>query len=197
MSDSKLKEKEDFLVKEDVEEINKAVVFAFNLFEVCTQAFSLVVLIFYFVFKTIAVDGGSMQNTLNNKDRLFVVNSFLKKPKEKDIVILNTYDIFNFLIIKRIIATQGQKVDLKQQGDRFYVYVNNSKLNEDYIKEPIDKESVGDLKYPLVVPKGYVYVLGDNRNNSTDSRIMGLVNVEKIMGVCWFRFLPVRNFRIF
>ena len=197
MDEFKVEEKEKILEKENVEEINKVVVFAFNLFEVCAQAFSLVVLIFYFVFKTIAVDGDSMQNTLNNKDRLFVVNSFLKRPKEKDIVILNTYDVFNFLIVKRIVATEGQKVELKQEGENFYVYVNDSKLDENYIKEPIDKESVGVLKYPLVVPKGYVYVLGDNRNNSTDSRIMGLVNVEKIMGVCWFRFLPVSKFKTF
>lgn len=197
MNDFKTDKKENFLNEENVEEINKLVVFAFNLFEVCAQAFSLVVLIFYFVFKTNVVEGDSMRNTLKNKDRLFVVNSFLKKPKAKDIVILNTFDILDNLIVKRIIATEGQKVDLRQQGDSFYVYINDSKLNEDYIKEPIDKESVGVLKYPIVVPKGYVYVLGDNRNNSTDSRIMGLVNVEKIVGVCWFRILPIRSFRIF
>ena len=73
--------------------------------------------------------------------------------------------------------------------------MNGVKKTENYIKEPM--EAVGSLKYPITIPAGYFFVMGDNRNNSTDSRNIGLVNLEKIVGVCRAVVLPLRDFRIF
>lgn len=182
---------------ENIEEINGFVVLVFNFFEMLAQACIFVTLIFSFLFRTVGVEGPSMNNTLQDKDRLLIVSPLLHKPKKKDIVIVNTMDIFDVLIVKRIIAVEGQTVDMKKEGSSYYVYIDGRKIEENYIKEPIDEFCLGDLKYPITIPKGYVFVMGDNRNNSKDSRHIGIVNLEKIKGIALCRFLPFRNFKIF
>ena len=183
-------------LKEDEDGANSFVVFVFGVFEICVQALVVVVIVFSLFFKTVGVIGGSMNNTLEDKDRLLVINRLFHKPQQKDIVILNTVDILDDLIVKRIIATQGQEVNLKKEGKNYFVYVDGVKLEEDYIKEPILEQHVGNLTYPFVVPKGCVFAMGDNRNNSKDSREFGPVNVDKIMGSCAVRMLPIRKFGI-
>ena len=186
------------LKEENVGEINKFVFFVFNIFEVCTQTFVFIIFIFSFLFRTVGVDGRSMNNTLEDRDRLFIVSPILHKPKVKDIVIVNTLESLDAFIVKRVIATQGQIVDLrKENDDYYYVYVDGKKLAENYIKEPIKEYNVGDLKYPMEVPKGCVFIMGDNRNNSKDSREIGVVNVEKLKGTAFARILPISKFKIF
>ncbi len=189
---------ENILMKEEnIEEINKFVVFIFNIFEVCAQAFVFVIFIFHFLFRTVSVDGSSMNNTLFDKDKLFIFSSFFLEPKQKDIVVLNTFDSLDALIVKRVIATEGQTVDIRKNGPYYYVYVDGVRLEENYIKEPILPFNVGDLTYPIVVPKGYVFVLGDNRNNSKDSRELGCINIERVKGKVLARITPIRSFTIF
>ena len=185
------------LNEESLEEVNGFVVFVVNTFEIVASAFVFIVFIFSFLFRTVGVDGNSMNNTLQDKDRLFILSPILHKPKEKDIVILNAVDTLDVLIIKRVIATEGQTVDLKRNGSVYDVYVDGVKLNEDYIKEPINLYHVHNLKYPITIPKGYVFVMGDNRNDSTDSRALGPINVEKIKGSVLLRLTPLRNFKVF
>ena len=190
-------EKENVVLMEDSSEINKVVFFVFNSLEVFIQAFLIVMLIYSFFIRSLTVSGDSMQNTLKDKDNLIFVSDILRKPKEKDIVYLNTYDIFKQIIVKRIIAVEGQTIDIKKDGEFCSVYVDGKKLEEEYIKEKIKEEKVGNLKYPIKIPKGHVFVMGDNRNNSLDSREFGCINSEKILGICSFRWVPLRELRFF
>ena len=183
--------------EENVEDVNKVVAAIFNIFEICAQSLVYVVFIFHFLFRTVSVEGSSMNDTLFHRDKLFIPSTFFRKPKEKDIVVLNTFDILDALIVKRVIATEGQTVDIRKNGSYCDVYVDGVKLKEDYIKEPISVKRAGDLKYPLTVPVGCVFVLGDNRNDSRDSREFGPFNVEKVRGISIARITPVRNFTIF
>lgn len=190
-------EQENVVLCENKNEINKIVFFVFNGLEVLIQAFIIVMLLSSFFLRSLTVSGDSMQNTLKDKDNLIFISDIFRKPKEKDIVYLNTYDLFKQLIVKRIIAVEGQTVDIKKEGEFCNVYVDGEKLNEDYVKEKISIEKIGKLNYPITVPKGYVFVMGDNRNNSSDSREFGCVNSEKILGVCFFRWAPLRNLKFF
>ena len=126
-----------------------------------------------------------------------MVSNFLKKPKPKDIVIVNTVDILDALIVKRIIAKEGQIVDMKREGDNYYIHIDGQKIEEPYAKEPINEDSIGNIQYPILIPKGYVFVVGDNRNNSKDSRMIGLINLEKITGICAVRLFPLKKFTVF
>ena len=126
-----------------------------------------------------------------------LIANHVKIGKSEDIVYLNTYDIFKQIIVKRIIAVGGQTIDIKKNGEYCDVYVDGKKLNEEYIKEKISADKIGSLQYPLTVPEGCVFVMGDNRNNSADSREFGPINIEKIMGICFFRWIPFTQQRFF
>ncbi len=197
MENLNVNEKEDVVLCDDVSKINKFVFFVFNILEFCIPAFIVVMLMPSFFMRVLTVSGDSMQNTLKDKDNLIFFSDIVMKPKEKDIVYLNTYDIYKQIIVKRIIAVEGQTVDIKKEGEFCDVYVDGKKLNEDYIKEKISAEKIGKLQYPITIPKGEIFVMGDNRNNSSDSREFGCVNLDKVLGICRFRLFPLRNMRFF
>ena len=195
MNDSEIVEDKNF--SEDEKDINSFVFFASNVFEICVQAVVIVAFIFTFLFRSVTVQGASMENTLKDKYRMFIVSSFISKPKQKDVVVINTIDILERLIVKRIVAVEGQTVALKKEGIYYYLFIDGVKQGEEYIKEPMEEENIGNFKYPIKVPVGYVFVMGDNRNNSTDSRHIGLVNLEKINGICRAIYWPLRQFQLF
>ncbi len=190
MENFNVNEKENVFLCEDENEINKVVFSVFNILELLLQAFIIVMIIPTLFLRSLTVSGDSMQNTLKDKDNIIFVSNILRKPKVKDIVYLNTYDIFKQIIVKRIIAVGGQTIDIKKNGEFCDVYVDGKKLNEEYIKEKISADKIGSLQYPLTIPEGYVFVMGDNRNNSADSREIGCINIEKIMGIAFFRWAP-------
>ena len=140
-----------------------------------------IVLLFYtFGFKSVAVDGNSMLPTLHHGDRL-IVTAFCAEPKQGDIIISTQPNAFGNSIVKRVIATENQTVDINfSTGD---VYVDGELLYEPYINNlTINKDS---LDFPVTVPEGYVFVMGDNRQGSTDSRSdkIGFIKEEYILGV--------------
>ena len=152
-------------------------------------AFAIAMLIKSFIFTIALVDGESMMPTLNNGDRL-VVWRLGYQPQRGDIIVLQQAGKKPY--IKRIIAVEGDTVDIdfNLHTDK----VNGEILDENYILEPIARS--GDMIFPLTVDKDCVFVLGDNRNNSTDSRFssVGQVMDEDIMGKATIRLFPFTDF---
>lgn len=149
-----------------------------------------VVAIFTFGIRMLGVDGHSMLNTLQHGDRLMVVNPiFYHDYKYGDIVILRKTGVFdNEPIVKRVIATGGQTVDIDfSEG---VVYVDGEALEEDYIREPT--YTAEGTEFPLTVPEESIFVMGDNRNGSSDSRDyrLGTVDTRYVIGKAAFLLFP-------
>lgn len=148
-----------------------------------------VVLVFTFGARLIGVDGHSMVPTLQDGDRLLVLNSMLCGGYEPgDIVVLRKESFLPTPIVKRVVATAGQVVDIDFTSGT--VFVDGKPLQEDYISERTF--TAEGTAFPLTVPKGSVFVLGDNRNNSTDSRDarLGTVDERYIIGRAVYLAFP-------
>ncbi len=151
-----------------------------------------IVLIFMFVIRVVGVDGESMLPTLNDRDWLVISNMFYE-PEQGDIVVLAKKSFLDGkMIVKRIIATEGQEIDI--DFDRGVVYVDGKALDEPYTADLTHREF--DMVFPVTVPEDSVFVMGDNRNHSSDSRDtrLGMVNEKYIMGRLIFRLLPLGSF---
>ena len=148
-----------------------------------------VVILFTFVIRLIGVDGHSMVPTLQDRDRLLVLNSMLYHDyRQGDIVVLRKETFLDEPIVKRVIATEGQTVDIDfSTGD---VRVDGEVLEEDYINERTYLEE--GTEFPLTVPKGSIFVMGDNRNHSSDSRDsrLGTVDARYVIGKAVFLAFP-------
>ncbi|MFZ5966358.1 MAG: signal peptidase I [Bacillota bacterium] len=141
-----------------------------------------------FVFEFIEVDGNSMLPTLQDHDRLIVskVSYSLSQPKHGDIIVFQyTYDP-TYCFIKRVIAVESDTVEIKDGK----VFVNDKPLQEPYTKE----ETLGDFT-KRVIPADTVFVLGDNRNNSKDSRFedIGFVSIDAIKGKAFYMIWPFQK----
>lgn len=140
-----------------------------------------VVVLFTFGARLIGVDGHSMLPTLQNGDRMLVLNPILYHDyKYGDVVVLRKDTFLKEPIVKRVIATAGQTVDI--DFDSGTVYVESEALEEDYINELTFLEE--GTEFPLTVPEGHVFVMGDNRNRSSDSRDsnLGTVDTRYVIG---------------
>lgn len=149
------------------------------------------ILLFVFVGRTVGVVGQSMENTLFNGNRLIISDLFYT-PKQGDIVVLRKDAYSEKALVKRVIAVEGQTIDIDfQQG---IVYVDGEALEEDYIKELTTRQL--DFDGEITVPKGCVFVMGDNRNASTDSRDarIGCVDTRYIIGKALWRITPISSF---
>ena len=150
-------------------------------------AIALMVVLFIFVFRYVTVDGNSMMNTLHDQDKL-IISNFNYTPQTGDIVVIYI-EGQNKPYIKRVIATEGQTV--KIDFEKWQVYVDGELLEEDYV---LRRE--GDMHYAafyngeFTVPEGQVYVMGDNRNDSTDSRVLGCLDEHNIIGRVIVRLAP-------
>ena len=142
-----------------------------------------VTIVFVFIVRLVGVDGSSMFPTLVHKDYMLLQSNFLSDDyKNGDVVVMTVPAFGTDPIVKRIIATEGQEVNI--DFDAGVVYVDGEALLEDYIYEPTFLNYADGMTYPAVVPEGCVFVMGDNRNHSTDSRYapVGMVDTQRIMG---------------
>ena len=139
------------------------------------------VLLFTFVARIIVVSGPSMENTLFGGD-LILVWSVGYTPRQGDVVVLTQESYQEDSIVKRVIATGGQRVDVNYAAG--VVYVDGEALDEDYIKEAMLVPSYGEGLNHVTVPEGCIFVMGDNRNQSADSRFpaIGIVDVRSVIG---------------
>jgi len=146
------------------------------------------VLIFIFIGRTIGVDGKSMMKTLLDNDRV-VISNFLYTPENGDIVVFHSPSAeYEYPLVKRVIAVAGQTVNINFETGA--VYVDGVELNEPYINTLTTSRQ--NFTGPVTVPDGYVFVLGDNRNSSTDSRskTVGFVDTRYILGKVLFILVP-------
>lgn len=139
------------------------------------------VLMFTFVARIIVVSGQSMENTLHNGE-LILVWSLGYTPKQGDIVVLTQESYQEDSIVKRVIATGGQRVDIDYGANA--VRVDGELLEEDYIKEQMFVPGYGEGINHVTVPEGCLFVMGDNRNESADSRYpdIGIVDTRCVIG---------------
>lgn len=160
---------------------------------------TVITLVFVFFFRLVGVDGSSMYPTLVDRDYLVLESNFLyREARQGDIVVLSTppFSERDELIVKRVIAVGGQSVDI--DFDAGIVYVDGQALDESYIFEPtyLSYAEYGKaLDYPLTVPQGSLFVMGDNRNHSEDSRYadVGCVDESAVLGKVLIVALPGRQ----
>jgi signal peptidase I len=149
----------------------------------------IVVLLFTFIVRVISVDGSSMYPTLYHGDRVLIVNSMLAPNYEYgDIVVLRKLGFSEKAIVKRVIATEGQTVNINFSTGR--VYVDGQPLDEVYVNSPTNLSY--DVTFPTTVPEGCIFVMGDNRNASADSRLsaIGMVDTRCVIGKAFLLCFP-------
>jgi len=192
-----------------VEENRRAVEYLFDWVEIFSSAFLTVILLFTFILRLVTVQGPSMQETLHEKDNL-IISHLLFSPKQGDIVVIQVPNPqYETPIIKRVIATEGQTVDF--DFDNWRVIVDGESLNEPYVnyeyttdangnsfKRPMNDYDIQLGSLPLTVGPGKIFVMGDNRNRSSDSRDskIGQVDVRNVVGRVLIRVFPLDKFGI-
>lgn len=153
----------------------------------------IVVMVFNLGFRLVNVSGDSMLPTLQEGNRL-VISHINYHPKYGDIIVSVQDNTVEEAIIKRVIAVGGQTVDLDPETGA--VIVDGVALDEPYIYEPIYRNVPAQIEFPVTVPEGYVFVMGDNRNDSLDSRSaeIGMIEERYILGKVVCRLFPFDKF---
>jgi signal peptidase I len=154
-------------------------------------------LVITFVGQRTEVEGASMENTLHNGDNLIVdkLSYRFHDPERFDIIVFPFQFQDNTYYIKRIIGLPGETVQIMDDGS---IYINGEKLEENYGMEVIKPETIGRAAAPIELGDDEYFVMGDNRNNSSDSRtdMVGNIKRENIIGKAWLRIWPVSDFGI-
>jgi signal peptidase I len=166
-------------VDETQKPVGKGVETLYEAVSVFISAVTIILVLFTFGWRFVGVVGNSMLPNLHSGDWL-MISQYDPTVKNGDIVVITQPNDADENIVKRVIATGGQIIDI--DFNYGYVFVNGEILNEDYINNATTDKA--DIEFPIEIPKGYVFVMGDNRQDSTDSRssYIGLIREEYILG---------------
>lgn len=156
-------------------------------------AIAIVVIVLTFVFRLVDVEGTSMCDTLQTKDKVIVTN-LLYTPRDNDIVVISHGAEYKKPIIKRVIATEGQTLELDYENEK--IIVDGIEISEPYIKGTTFSGNYGNNAIPSVIPEGKIFVMGDNRQVSLDSRSteIGLIDVKDVIGKAQVVAFPFDHF---
>lgn len=183
----------------------------FEIIESTLVTVFVIVMIFTYLLHPVNVVGKSMRDTLFDSDRIFMTTVY-GGPHYGDIVVINndaayllgedgsvierdiTGSGLKECIIKRVIAEPGQTIDIDAEKEQ--VIVDGKVLDEPYIRETVNSDG-GMFDFPITVPEGYYFVMGDNRRESSDSRsaYVGLIKKEQIYGKAIVRYSPIKDFK--
>lgn len=170
---------------------NRGKLSVFEVFEAVIGALVVITIIFTFFFRVFKVDGPSMKPTLQHNDRV-IVSTVGYEPQKGDVVVISEAADLDEPIVKRVIAVGGDTVDINFTTG--VVTVNGTE--EDYTDELTSQQF--DIAFPITVPEGTVFVLGDNRANSLDSRStrVGCVDERFIVGKVLGRVFPLGDWTV-
>ena len=186
---------------------NKIIVTMLEYVEILVFSLSLVLIIFSFCVRLCEVKGNSMNMTLIDKENL-IVSNVLYTPSYGDIIVFHQTGYLNEPVVKRVIAVGGETIDIDFKTMEVTVTDKNGEkrvLDEDYAYyDPSDRAKnkynahPTDMTFPIYVPEGYLFVMGDNRYNSLDSRFseVSLVDERRVLGKVIFRITPFDKFGI-
>lgn len=160
---------------------------ALEWFDAIIFALTLVLVILVFFVRTSRVDGESMMPTLSNGDQV-LARSIMYTPQRGDIVVVDGYIQYGAPLVKRVIAVGGDEVDINFETGE--VFVNGVLLDEPYISDLTMRSF--DVTFPVVVPEGTLFLMGDNRPYSKDSRSsdIGFIDERDVLGKVFVRILP-------
>ncbi len=186
-------------VKERAKEKTTVLGTIYDIVEMIGVTTLFVMLLFAFIARLNVVDGNSMLNTLHNKEYL-VVSDLFYTPKAGDIVIVHKIDAdpYSEPIVKRVIAVGGQTVDI--DFSTWTLTVDGETVEEPYrYVDPDSPVLTADYSFPITVPEGEIFVMGDNRNHSADSRQSEIRTVDErcVVGRAVARIYPLSTFEIF
>lgn len=197
-NDSMKKEPNTKNNSESLKVMNKISAEVFDWLEVIATAIVIVVVIFTFFFRVATIDGNSMLNTLHDGEKVIISNLFYQ-PKRGDIIVISRNKnnsiadepISELPIIKRVIAVEGQTVDI--DFTKGVVYVDGEELDEPYVNAPTLTKY--EVDFPVTVKKDCIFVMGDNRNESLDSRSYrigdkGMIDTKYVLGHAIIRIFP-------
>lgn len=193
-----MRKTEDYAVSFEIVDYNgkangKSWKFIYEWLDSLIYAVILMLLVFTFLFRVVGVNGNSMNPTLSNGDWL-TVSAIPREVNQGDIVVVTQPNSLNEPLIKRVIAKGGDTVSIDFiEGT---VNVNGIIMYEPYIAEKTER--MGDYVYPITVPEGCLFVMGDNRNDSLDSRFktIGFIDERYVLGVAQIRIYPFGDWKI-
>ena len=160
----------------------------FEWYDSLVFALAVIVLFFVFAVRIITVSGVSMQPTLYGGDRV-AVQSMLYTPQRGDVVVVDSYSRYGDMLVKRVVGVGGDVIDIDFESG--IVYRNGEALEEPYVLGPTTLSY--DIQFPITVPQGSVFLLGDNRNGSKDSRSseIGCIDERDLLGKVLWRLTPL------
>ncbi len=186
----------EFNPAEEIEEVKTSALLGlfYDMVDSFKGAIIVVFIVFACFFRVLGVDGDSMYPTLKDKDWL-AISGVTVNVERGDIVVVTQPWERNVPIIKRVIAVGGDTVDIDFERNK--VYVNGTEIYEPYINEPTRVSY--DVEFPITVDEGKIFVMGDNRNVSLDSRSskIGLIDEGYILGKAFVRLYPMGDWKIY